>query len=347
MKKPIFQQADNGKRFQQRDSHSRNERSERSRNRNEKSAENKPHFGNKKPFNKKPFADRSEQTAPQISETTLQTVRGNHVKVLVKGDGVGFKEKKTGPLSPRAPEKIRKNRSEEMKVYGENACLALFAERPKSIVRLWANVEIAKKIGEITGYLAANKRAYHIVDNQELELVSGTEHHGGICLLVKKQRAFGLKGYLDVPRQQDCLLLLDGVRNAHNIGGVLRTAAFYGVKGVIVDDAELLNSAAAMRVAEGGMEFIKVLETDCTDNALQQLRDAGYQIVHITRHKQAKSLGNTQFADKVVFILSEAVNEQLNYPQDTEIVLSHNNPLKNGLNVAVTAGVLLAKWYFR
>lgn len=74
-----------------------------------------------------------------------------------------------------------------MKVYGENACLALFQQRPGSIVRLWATVQMAHKIGDICSYLATNKKVYHIVDNDEMLKVSGTEHHGGICMLVKKR----------------------------------------------------------------------------------------------------------------------------------------------------------------
>lgn len=77
-----------------------------------------------------------------------------------------------------------------MKVYGENACLELFAERPESIVRVWATVQMAHRIGEIFSYLAANKKAYHVVDSDELSLVSGTEHHGGICMLVKNNVLF-------------------------------------------------------------------------------------------------------------------------------------------------------------
>lgn len=67
------------------------------------------------------------------------------VQISVKG-GRSL-EKKTGPLSPRAPEKIRNNRATEMKVYGENACYSVFQQRPEAIVRLWATVEGAKKIG--------------------------------------------------------------------------------------------------------------------------------------------------------------------------------------------------------
>ena len=62
-----------------------------------------------------------------------------------------------------------------------------------------------------------------MVDSDELSLVSGTEHHGGICMLVKKQRTFSLQGYLDVPHQEDCLVVLDQVNNAQNLGSVVRT----------------------------------------------------------------------------------------------------------------------------
>jgi TrmH RNA methyltransferase len=54
------------------------------------------------------------------------------------------------------------------------------------------------------------------------------------------------------------LLLLDRVSNANNVGAIVRTAAFFGVKAIIVPDhpAQALPGEAAWRVAEGGMEFV-------------------------------------------------------------------------------------------
>ncbi|MDH2997450.1 rRNA methyltransferase [Pasteurellaceae bacterium LFhippo2] len=266
------------------------------------------------------------------------------VQISVKGANRSV-EKKTGPLSPRAPEKIRNNKATEMKVYGENACHTLFQQRPEAIVRLWTTVEQSHKIGEMMSYLAENKKAYHVVDSEEMERVTGTEHHGGICLLVKKATPFTLEGYLDVARQRDCLVLLDGVNNAQNVGGIIRTCAFYGVKGIIVESNDILNSSAAARVAEGGLEFVRPLETKHKQIALEQLRKAGYQIVHLTRQKQAKALAKTVLAEKVVFVLSEVVSNEVEYPQDTSVQLSFANPLNSGLNVAVNAGILVAQWY--
>lgn len=132
--------------------------------------------------------------------------RDGNVQISVKGGHYSEKsEKKTGPLSPRAPEKIRNNRATEMKIYGENACHTLFQQRPQAIVRLWATVEGAKKAGDLLSYLAEQKKAYHVVDSDEMLRVTGTEHHGGICLLVKKAPPLSLEGYLQIARKQDCL----------------------------------------------------------------------------------------------------------------------------------------------
>lgn len=293
----------------------------------------------------KKFSQETPNYAIYPTEGKKAGREGGTVQISVKGGRSGEKVKKTGPLSPRAPEKIRHNRATEMKVYGENACYTLFQQRPEAIVRLWATVEGAKKAGELLSYLAEQKKAYHVVDSDEMERVTGTEHHGGICLLVKKATPFSLEGYLQVQRQRDCLVLLDGVNNAQNVGGVVRTCAFYGVKGIIVESHDTLNSSNAARVAEGGLEFVHALETKHKQIALTQLRKAGYQIVHLTRQKQAPALAKTALAEKVVFVLSEVVSNDIEYPEDTVVQLSFANPLNSGLNVAVNAGILLAQWY--
>ncbi|MDU8925315.1 TrmH family RNA methyltransferase [Pasteurellaceae bacterium LIM206] len=289
---------------------------------------------------------RAQSPQPRISRISMRNARGTgKVPVLVKNKGLSnqLREKKTGPLSPRAPEKIKKNRAEEMKICGENACLAVFEKRPDSIIRIWTTVETAHRVGDLFSYLANNKKVYHVVDRAELELVSGTEHHGGICMLIKKARPFTLTGYLDIPRRQDCVVVLDGVRNPQNIGAIVRTCAVFGVKGVLIDEPELLNSAAATRVAEGGMEYIHGLQTDNIDTALAALRRAGYQIVHIGTDKRAQTVNQVRLANKAAFVFSEGSTQSLVQKQDLVVNLSPVNPLKNGLNVAVAAGVLLAK----
>ncbi|OOF69700.1 TrmH family RNA methyltransferase [Rodentibacter caecimuris] len=302
--------------------------------------------------NRRPFPQEKSHQSNTLAKAELSLNKAGKeqgkVKVIVKNAPAGLqpKIKKTGPLSPRAPEKIKKNRSEEMKVYGENACLALFDKRPESIIRVWATVQMSHKIGEVLSYLAVNKKVYHIVDNTELNLVSGSEHHGGICILVKKSYPLSLSSYLKDNREEDCIIFIEGVRNPQNIGGIIRTCAFYGIKNIIIDEPELVQSANAMRVAEGGTEYIRILQTDFNAcQQLAQLRHLGYQIVHTTLNKQAGILSNqVRLKNKTVFVLSEKPTESLIERDDILINLSASNPLKNGLNVAVQIGILLAKW---
>lgn len=312
---------------------------------------NKRQFNDQKPrFSDRPRREKSiEKTSiwdgkQEITAHKANTQGEGKVSVRIKSSAP-VKEKKTGPLSPRAPEKIRQNRAEEVKVYGELACLTLFEHRPQDIVRLWVTQELSKKAGDMMSYLAENKKAYHVVKNDEMQRVTGTEHHGGICLLVKKRPPLSLTGYLAIPRKQDCVVVLDGVGNAANIGGVLKTLAFYGVQNVITDNIDLVQSPAAMRVAEGGIEFLRLFETEHPTLALDQLQQAGYQLVRASLSKQATPLDKVTFADKIAIILSENTLKDLDQ-NATNVALSLSNQLSSGLNIAVTAGILLAKWYF-
>lgn len=44
--------------------------------------------------------------------------------------------------------------------------------------------------------MAANRKAYHVVDEAELAKASGTEHHGGVCFLIKKRNGTTVKQWV-------------------------------------------------------------------------------------------------------------------------------------------------------
>lgn len=83
------------------------------------------------------------------------------------------------------PEQLRKQRLEETRIYGENACQAMFKNRPEAIVRAWFLQSVTPRFRDALKWMAANRKAYHVVDDEELTKASGTEHHGGVCFLIK------------------------------------------------------------------------------------------------------------------------------------------------------------------
>jgi TrmH RNA methyltransferase len=148
----------------------------------------------------------------------------------------------------------------ELNVCGWQAVSTLFARHPGEIKRLFFEPATGKRAGELCRYLAAHQKIYRQVPSVELEKIGGTVHHGGIVAVInhrplKRVTREVIVGWAE---EKAPLLLLDRVSNANNLGAIVRTAAFFGVKAIVVPDhpAQALPGDAAYRVAEGGMEFV-------------------------------------------------------------------------------------------
>jgi TrmH RNA methyltransferase len=151
-------------------------------------------------------------------------------------------------------------KQKETNVCGWQAVSTLFARHPAEVRRLFFDPTTGKRAGEMCSRLAREKKVYRQVTPAELEKIAGTVHHGGIVAVIgerplRKVTHEVLAGWR---RESAPLLLLDRVSNANNVGAIVRTAAFFGVRSIVIADhpAQALPGEAAWRVAEGGMEFV-------------------------------------------------------------------------------------------
>lgn len=148
----------------------------------------------------------------------------------------------------------------ETNVCGWQAVSTLFARHPEEVRRLFFDPVTGKRAGEFCAQLARAKKVYRQVPPDELEKIAGTVHHGGIVAVIAERplRKVTTATLAEWGRARAPLLLLDRVSNANNVGAIVRTAAFFGVRAIIVPDhpAQALPGDAAYRVAEGGMEFV-------------------------------------------------------------------------------------------
>ncbi|MGM3225042.1 tRNA/rRNA methyltransferase [Dickeya zeae] len=244
------------------------------------------------------------------------------------------------------PEQIRRQRAEETRVYGENACQALFLSRPEAIVRGWFLQEVTPRFREALRWMAANRKAYHVVEDEELARASGTEHHGGVCFLIKKRRGLDVTAYLREAGETDCVLALEDVGNPHNLGGIMRSCAHFGVKGVLVNDASQLESGAAVRTAEGGAEHVKAINAEGLVDALAQFRAAGYTIVTTSSHK-GTTLSQVSLPAKTVIVLGQegdGLSDSAWQQGDVKVSIDGTGNVES-LNISVATGILLAEWW--
>jgi TrmH RNA methyltransferase len=167
-------------------------------------------------------------------------------------------------------------RQKELNVCGWQAVSTLFARHPAEVRRLFFDAATGRRAGEFCSQLAQHKKVYRQVEGLELEKIAGTKLHGGIVAVIGERplKKVTREVLADWAKMKAPLLLLDRVSNANNVGAIVRTAAFFGVKAIIVPDhpAQALPGEAAWRVAEGGMEFVDFYRVPALPEFCAELR---------------------------------------------------------------------------
>jgi len=154
---------------------------------------------------------------------------------------------------PRPPEPDR--------LCGLAAVSAVFARRPRDVLRLFHLPSRRREANPFCAVLAEARKPYREVGEEELARIAGTVHHGGIVAVAARRRmpvlALPLAPAL---RVAPVLPVLDGVSNPHNLGAIARSAAFFGCIGMVLsgDPRQAGLSDAAFRTSEGGLEVLSL-----------------------------------------------------------------------------------------
>lgn len=229
-----------------------------------------------------------------------------------------------------------------------NAVQAVFARRPDAIRKLYLAGPRIPQLQPLLKWCVANRVGYRVVEDEaELARLAGSGHHEGVVADVLRQPEPRLKEWLpaigDGPR---CLLWLDGVGNPHNLGAILRSAAHFGVAGVLLPEAsDLALSGAAARVAEGGAEAVPLVRVGGTDEALDLLRSAGFALA-ATVVEGGSDLFSTTLPQRLVYVIGaegEGMDRSLAGACDLRLSIPGTGAVES-LNVASATAVLLAAW---
>lgn len=228
---------------------------------------------------------------------------------------------------------------------GPAAVAALFAHRPRDVLRLFHTAERRREAGPHCAVLARLRRPYREVPAAELARIAGTAHHGGL-VAVALPRAVPA---LDPRHPPEALLrcpvtpVLDGVGNPHNLGAIARSAAFFGCRALVLsgDPRQAGLSDAAFRTSEGGLEALEIYRAADLPAVLSALAPALRPVAAVARGGLPP--GAIPRDAPIALILG---NEEVGLPPATlaacalRVTLPPAGPVES-LNVAVAAAVLI------
>lgn len=241
----------------------------------------------------------------------------------------------------------------ERTVCGLAAVEALFAREPDSIHRLFFDEARSRQVARISRHLAAKRRVYRVVPREELERIAGTVHHAGIVAVASIQkvttptaadvRAWAAAGEL--------VVVLDRVGNPHNLGAIARTAAFLGVRRLVLspDPAQARPSDAAYRVAEGGLDHLELHTVENLPRALRSWR-AQFEIIGTDVHGALPltQLPHRTAASRPVMLVlgneEEGTSPQVLDSCTLKVTIPGTDKVES-LNVSAAAAILL--WHLR
>ena len=235
----------------------------------------------------------------------------------------------------------------EQRIYGLNACRALFARRPAAVRKVWLLESRIADLKPLLAHCVKHRLGYTVVEDEDLERLSGSAHHEGVVLGALPAAEWPLSTWLrELPKGPALALWLDGVGNPHNLGAILRSGAHFGVSGLLLPKESTLHlSGAAARVAEGGAEFVPMVRLGRPENAFEQLKAAGFTIA-ATVVRGGTSLFNAKLPERVVYILGaeqSGVDSALAQASTLRLAIPGRGAVES-LNVASAASVLMAEW---
>lgn len=252
-----------------------------------------------------------------------------------------------GASSPRTDGPRHERHEPELRLHGLHACLAAFARRPADLRKAYLSAQRIAALRPLLAYCVANRIGYRVVEDEDLRRLCGSAHHEGVVLDMRRPRPPDLDALLARdPAAPALLVYLDGVGNPHNLGAVLRSAAHFGVRAVLVDAASgLALSGAACRVAEGGAEAVPLLPLSEPRLVLQRLRAAGY-VLAATLPRGGADVFRSELPDKLVLVFGaerEGMSRALAESCELRLGIPGSGAVES-LNVASAAAVLLAEW---
>lgn len=172
-----------------------------------------------------------------------------------------------------------------------------------------------------------------------------TGHEGCVALIarVQYQDLQDVISFVMESGEAPLFLVLDGITDIRNIGGIARTAHCTGVHAIIIPDKGVgaLNEDAILTSA-GALEKIPVCRVNSLMKAVDELHLNGI-MVFATEMTAAKTISETDFTIPCAIVLGS--EEKGIYPAlmkicDEKIKI----PMKSGfesLNVSVAAGIIL------
>ncbi|MFA6426848.1 MAG: RNA methyltransferase [Candidatus Magasanikbacteria bacterium] len=173
---------------------------------------------------------------------------------------------------------------------------------------------------------------------KEVDEIKTTDTFPGM-LIVISQPEFYLEDLVEGP-----IICLDGVKDPGNLGTIIRTADWFGVKNILLsEDSVDPYNEKVVRSTMGSIFHLNIFESDHLVNSIVKLKnDFGYKVKALDT--KGKNIDTLKPVKKTVYLFgseSHGIRSELDELVDERYTIPGGGEAES-LNVAVSAGILMS-----
>ncbi len=188
-------------------------------------------------------------------------------------------------MQHKKTKKTKKNKQQKRPyevVYGVHPIIEMLKAKKRKLVSIYTTKPLPRGWERIKPYLPKYiPNTQYVSRNILSSMAKGSDHMGLVALTT----SFPLAKKLFEPSKQPFILVLDGIQDVGNLGGILRSAYCAGVDGVVLckrGGAEL--TAAVFKASAGLAEHLPIYQAPSAKFALQEIKHAGYNVYLAVLH---------------------------------------------------------------
>ncbi|MGD9158669.1 MAG: 23S rRNA (guanosine(2251)-2'-O)-methyltransferase RlmB [Desulfobacteraceae bacterium] len=218
-----------------------------------------------------------------------------------------------------------------------------------SILELWmARGKTSARIKEIIGLAQKQRIPIFEKDSSVLDSVLPGTNHQGIAALIESFEYTDFNTLVNSSgktKGRTLFIAVDHITDEGNLGAILRTAAFFGVHGIILPkDRSAKVSGGVIKMSSGGYAHVPVSLVVNLGRAIDTLNEAGFWIIG-TSGTVKETIYEFDWRGNILLVLG---NEEKGVSPSIlkrchQILKIPSNGSIDALNVSVATGIILSE----
>lgn len=161
-----------------------------------------------------------------------------------------------------------------MKIYGLHTCEEAIKSNRYRINKVYLikkNKEYPRIITELNNIIYLDKKQFD-------SLFECSVVHQGVAMEVELHDSPVISDLKNINKDYT-VAMLDNITDPHNLGAIIRSAAVFGIKGIILHNRSSCKlSGIAAKAASGGLEHVDIYTVSNLSNTIRDLKNYGFWI---------------------------------------------------------------------